>query len=420
MYNIDGELITLQKIDQNKEKRFYTGISTSGKMHVLGDINRDEIIIAEGFATGLSVHLANQSTVVVAFSAGNLCTVGMMLLQKYPSKKIKLAADNDKTGREYADKWKRVINSHIYFPKNKDFNDDWVSLGKESVASAFSTTIAPKSLLDILQESVSEDERLNDILFEGSVNIFYGGGGVGKSRFVTEMCFCLTLREDFAGFKFHKKAKVLLLDGEMTDWDIQSRWRELLKRYEDSPNEIQPEDFGVLSNNHFRSQFGKDINLYDEKHREIIGNMMNHYDVIIFDNFNSLSQTASEGNAAVFQQKKEWRFLFNWMRDLRNQKKTIVLIMHSTKSGENVQGVMEMRGDATSIFKMVKPFTQPTDSFGDDMLLDFVLEYDKSRNIPLHLQMPRRFSLHSSLERQKMWRGWRSNRLTSSERPAKK
>ncbi len=53
------------------------------------------VLIAEGFATGASVHEATGDAVAVAFNAGNLKPVAKILRAKFPDAHITVCADND-------------------------------------------------------------------------------------------------------------------------------------------------------------------------------------------------------------------------------------------------------------------------------------------------------------------------------------
>ncbi|WP_312788345.1 toprim domain-containing protein, partial [Escherichia coli] len=70
------------------------------------------VLIAEGLATALSVHLMRPDALAVAaIDAGNLLPVAEVMRRKYPQAQIIIAADNDhhqngeaNTGREAAEK----------------------------------------------------------------------------------------------------------------------------------------------------------------------------------------------------------------------------------------------------------------------------------------------------------------------------
>jgi putative DNA primase/helicase len=80
-----GELHSLQFIDADSGKRFLTGGRVAGCYFAIGKPNNSNTLcIAEGFATGASIHESTGYPVAVAFNAGNLEAVAMVLRKKFP------------------------------------------------------------------------------------------------------------------------------------------------------------------------------------------------------------------------------------------------------------------------------------------------------------------------------------------------
>lgn len=98
----EGFQHTLQIIpaENGKDKRFITGSRKQGTFHLI-DLHRTfgqgPILIAEGYATAASLHLATGMPVVSAFDAGNLIHVAKALHEKFPDQPVALMADNDVT-----------------------------------------------------------------------------------------------------------------------------------------------------------------------------------------------------------------------------------------------------------------------------------------------------------------------------------
>jgi putative DNA primase/helicase len=70
------------------------GHSKKGKYFVIGTPT-PVILIAEGFATGMSLHMATNLQVVIAFDAGNIQPVAEEIHKKYKRAKILICADDD-------------------------------------------------------------------------------------------------------------------------------------------------------------------------------------------------------------------------------------------------------------------------------------------------------------------------------------
>lgn len=124
IYNIYGEMISMQFIAQNGQKRYLSGARKQGGFYVIGAKIKDgdPICLCEGVATGLSLYAILGLSIVVAFDSGNLTPVAINLRRKYPNSQIIVAADNDcksiyNTGIEKAKEASSAIdNATIMYP----------------------------------------------------------------------------------------------------------------------------------------------------------------------------------------------------------------------------------------------------------------------------------------------------------------
>ena len=98
LFNIKGEIQTLQFIDQNGKKSFLKGGKKQGNFFIIDDKkikDSSTIFLAEGFATAVSIHLATNKPVAVAFDAGNIEHVLKNLKSIFADKNFIITADND-------------------------------------------------------------------------------------------------------------------------------------------------------------------------------------------------------------------------------------------------------------------------------------------------------------------------------------
>lgn len=94
--NLAGDLTGLQFINGDGDKKFLTGTAKAGCFHLIGEVQEGRpLCIAEGYATGATIHKVMGWPVAVAFDAGNLTPVAKALRDKYPEQKILICADND-------------------------------------------------------------------------------------------------------------------------------------------------------------------------------------------------------------------------------------------------------------------------------------------------------------------------------------
>ena len=89
-----GNILSLQTIAPDGNKRFLAGGRVKGCYHAIGSL-AGVLIVCEGYATGASLHEATGHAVAVTFHAGNLEAVALALRAKCPALKIIVAADDD-------------------------------------------------------------------------------------------------------------------------------------------------------------------------------------------------------------------------------------------------------------------------------------------------------------------------------------
>lgn len=151
----DDEIISLQFISGDGEKRFLSGGTVAGGFWTIpGDTQR---ILTEGFATAASISEATGATVRIAFNAGNL--------EKVAEPGWIIAGDNDAfTHNRYGDPWnpgrEKALKAawqhgcHVAIPefpktekKPTDFNDLHSLEGLSTVKAQINKAISPAEYL---------------------------------------------------------------------------------------------------------------------------------------------------------------------------------------------------------------------------------------------------------------------------------
>ena len=137
---VDGELCNAQRITTDGKKRFSPGARTAGATFTLTDRCLDDgaVFVAEGFATGATVHCAMALPVIVGFSAGNLVAAARAARRLYPDAPIVIAADNDPAGLAAADAAAIAVCGVLVHPTTAghDWNDVMVASGWPGVMQA--------------------------------------------------------------------------------------------------------------------------------------------------------------------------------------------------------------------------------------------------------------------------------------------
>jgi putative DNA primase/helicase len=147
MRDTDGKLWNIERINPQdfRDKRGLPGGRRKGCYFGIGKPT-GSLVVAEGFATGASIHEATGHAVAVAFNAGNLLPVATALRGKYPSLRIILAADDDwrtagNPGMTQATAAAQAVSGWLAVPsfpaqrpdKATDFNDLQALCGADAV-----------------------------------------------------------------------------------------------------------------------------------------------------------------------------------------------------------------------------------------------------------------------------------------------
>ena len=144
-----GKLHSLQTITPDGEKRFKGRMK--GCYHAMGGKPTVCLVIAEGYATGASIHEATGWPVAVAFNAGNVGPVAAALHKAYPALTLVMAADDDhltpgNPGMAAARQAALAVGGFVVVPqfpagrppKATDFNDLAALAGLGAVRACFS------------------------------------------------------------------------------------------------------------------------------------------------------------------------------------------------------------------------------------------------------------------------------------------
>ncbi len=158
IHDSSGEIISIQLIDDDGQKRFQYRAPVAGGRFNIG-INMGRVIICEGFATGSSINQAVSDQVCVAFSCGNMEAVARDL--HAAGRAIVLAPDKGMSA-EKAAMLGQELGVPVVYPvdgiSGTDFNDQAAELGIESVAETFRKGLRDFACLVEMRNKDMEEE----------------------------------------------------------------------------------------------------------------------------------------------------------------------------------------------------------------------------------------------------------------------
>jgi phage/plasmid primase-like uncharacterized protein len=272
LFDADGAIHGLQKIDSTGEKRFTFGCEKKGKFFVLP--GQGKTAVCEGYATAASVHMATGWTTLVAFDAGNLVSVASAWRETHPDDPLVICGDADDAGRKGA----QACGLPMLFPPGEgmDWNDVHTRDGLEALmrmltqeSRAFKVRIEDWRLKaeDFITEPEPRKDLVENLLPMGSVMLWASLGGSGKSLALLNLGVDIAQKEPdnpeqdfniprFCGNRITEHGPVVIYTAEDSGMDVKRRVFSLRKRFPHYPlhvvsllNAIGPYPF-VLPGNH--------------------------------------------------------------------------------------------------------------------------------------------------------------------------
>ncbi len=225
--DISGIMWGIQRIFASGDKTFIKGQKKEGTFHLIGEV-KEKLYIAEGYATGVSVHLATKQAVAVSFDAGNLKKVAKLFREKYPTLPIIIAGDNDEkfTGQQAAESAAKEVGGTFTCPNTvgKDWNDCLVEKGLPFLTDIFQkvekTTPQPtQKRLDFhiqpFDEILTLDMKpptwlIDAFLPEVGISALFGKPKAGKSTLARDLMVSVAEGQGFLG-RDVKAGKVIYL-----------------------------------------------------------------------------------------------------------------------------------------------------------------------------------------------------------------
>lgn len=137
--------------DASGKKLYLKDGAKHGHFHAIGSMVKREdralFVLAEGYATGASVHAATGYMVLVCFDASNLAAVARAIRERSQDAIILFAADNDtqtegNPGVTLANKAAKEVGGLVAVPPPGDFNDLQVADGLEAVAGVIDAALS--------------------------------------------------------------------------------------------------------------------------------------------------------------------------------------------------------------------------------------------------------------------------------------
>ncbi len=205
----------------------------------------------------------------------------------------------------------------------------------------------------------------------GQTGMVYAPRAAGKTFFCLGLATAMSAAVEFLGLASKKPRNVVYLDGEMDLLSVQHRLRVIAQSLGvEIPKNLRlfsPELFTDLlpSINTPEGQAAID---------EMIGT---DYDVLFIDNYSAFNDSGSENAEA-------WAPAMRWILDKKRAGKTVIVVHHAGKASGKQRGTSKHE-DALDWMIALTPVPSDDSKSSD---LTFVLEWKKSRHLPMSEMQP--------------------------------
>lgn len=251
IYNVDGELMSLQRVGPNidDKKLFVPKLPVRGGRWLLGEETK-RLIICEGYATAATVHDATQEQVCVAYSKDNIRRLVKEFVNKGREVIIGGDADAHIQMQEVADEFGvMLILPDLQGADGKDFNDQASHYGLADVANLFVIAAIPEVDERKIKATPFEWRDEKDIpkrewiygnhLLRKYLSVDVAAGGVGKSSVKIGEALAMVTGRELYGKKIHEGPySVWLYNLEDPADETERRIHATAKRFRISPQDI--------------------------------------------------------------------------------------------------------------------------------------------------------------------------------------
>lgn len=372
------QFILPEKPAEGSDKRFLRGGRTAGGFFSIPARDGDKdgpLLIAEGYATAASLHLATGHACLVAFNAGNLEAVARMARDRYPERELVLCADNDaetvkpdgtpwNPGIEYATKAAQAVGAKLaicpaHEGRATDFNDLhlWRSLAAVHAVVGATLAAAPesqpeKSAPPLRVVNIRELLSLNipprgHVLFpvipEQGLVMLFADRGTGKTFVGFHVAYAVASGGQVFRWHADRPRRVLYLDGEMPLAAVQQRFADLVAVANTEPDD----DFLRIVTPDLQGDFLMP-NLATEEGQARLEPYLAGVDLVVVDNLATLARTGRSND------EDHWLPVQEWILRLRRRGMSVLLIHHASKNGSQ-RGTAAKEDVLDTVIRLTRP-----------------------------------------------------------------
>ena len=219
LWNFDQKRIGEQRICPKGTKKFNSGLTKNDAFGIIGQLALGEAWVTEGYATGVSVHMATNQPVIFALDAHTLPQICATISLQWPHIRLRVAGDNDKPGIAACHASQKPYS--LPDIEGSDWNDVHVQQGLDAVKQGLSKLhrpyVKPKppALFTHVDELVIKkpDWLMEGLIERDTLAMCFGASNSGKTFLVLDMALSVSTGRDWNGHAV-QQGSVFYLAGE--------------------------------------------------------------------------------------------------------------------------------------------------------------------------------------------------------------
>lgn len=336
------------------DKKFKKGSKAGEDFFTAGNPQAETLILTEAVINALSVADMLPEYRVIALGGSTLTEK----TEQLKDCKVICFFDNDQAGQKATDAVAKILPNCRTVqwlkddPESYDPNDllktgqghrikEMVEVA-EPVKQDAKSEIKVLNLLELLNASIPERTYLlRPVVPSQGLVLLYAPRGIGKTYFALSCALTMAAGNQVFFWQASTESRVLYIDGEMPGTLMQERAEALVAGMD---AQINPEKFKIIT----PDLSGSLPNLASKEGQTVISRMADNYDVLIMDNLSTVMDTGKESGG------DEWMAVQGWLLELRRAGKSVVMVHHAGKSG-NQRGTSRREDILDTVISLKRP-----------------------------------------------------------------